>query len=485
MFGPIFGTRLLRGLHAQVILAVVMAVVSVGMSQPSSAAATEQGTITSTNLLTNGGFESGPSIPPAPFNTYYAGSNDITGWTVTQGSVDHKDDEYWEAAEGTSSVDLNGNESGGIAQSFATVAGASYLLSLDMAGNPDGNPPLKTMTVKASGQSTTFSFDTSGTSRGNMGWANRTWVFTADSTSTTLEFQSDTLGSPYGPSLDNVSVVMGGSVASTVTSDSYTMLKYVPTFSTAECITNLKQNRIRAATLVCGALRASANSTPPTSFDRATLASFIASKEYRAYTHIPAYSVTCVSGTVQSIAPAGSDYNFEDTFSWSLGYTKVVDRNTKTGLPEYDYYIGDRYLGDSSIGGPAVDITYAPNRSFVDVSFASASRLSNVERKANYYLTGYDAPFIWTKFRERISCDGSRAASVAYNNFPTTNTYVNGQQVSSDPISDIAKFLKQGGKVLNPVGYGPLAGPCHTEVFASGTALPWNPTDLCLIPDYI
>ncbi len=49
MFGTLLGTRLLRGLHAQVILAVVMAVVSVGLSQPSSAAATEQGTITVTS----------------------------------------------------------------------------------------------------------------------------------------------------------------------------------------------------------------------------------------------------------------------------------------------------------------------------------------------------------------------------------------------------------------------------------------------------
>ncbi len=205
MFGPIFGTRLLRGLHAQVILAVVMAVVSVGLSQPSSAAATEQGTITSTNLLTNGGFESGASIPPGNL-TLAAGSTDIAGWTVSQGDIDYVGDGRWEASEGTRSLDLNGFEAGGIKQTFTTVAGASYLVSLDMAGNPEWDPPQKTMTVKASGQSTTFTFDTSGKSRSVMGWENRTWTFTAASESTTLEFESATSGSYGGPTLDNVSV---------------------------------------------------------------------------------------------------------------------------------------------------------------------------------------------------------------------------------------------------------------------------------------
>ncbi len=483
MFGSLLGTRLLRGLHAQVILAVVMAVVSVGLSQPSSAAATEQGTITSTNLLTNGGFESGASIPPGNL-TLAAGSTDIAGWTVSQGDIDYVGDGRWEASEGTRSLDLNGFEAGGIKQTFTTVAGASYLVSLDMAGNPEWDPPQKTMTVKASGQSTTFTFDTSGKSRSVMGWENHTWTFTAASESTTLEFESATSGSYGGPTLDNVSV-QSSYLSRTVTSDSYTMLKYIPTpFSISKCINNLTKNRIPNAVILCGFLKASANTTPPASFNQASLASFIASKEYRAYIHIPAYTVTCVGGSIQSMASADHNYNFEDTFSWSLGYTKVIEGDRKTGY-KTDYYMSERYLADSSVGGPAVDITYAPNRSFVDVSFASASRLSTLERIGNYGLTGYDSPFIWTNFRERISCDGSRAASVAYNNFPTTNTYVNGQQVSSDPISDIAKFLKQGGKVLNPVGYGPLAGPCHTEVFASGTALPWNPTDLCLIPDYI
>ncbi len=185
-----------------------MAIASVGLSQPNSVVAGQQATITSTNLLNNGGFETGPSIPSAWFNVYYSGSTDITGWTITHGSVDHVDDGYWVAAEGTSSLDLNGYEAGGIAQTFAVTPGASYSVTFDLARNPgcgEASSP-KTLLVKASGQGNTFTFDTGSTSHATMQWTNHTWRFTATSASTVLEFHSGTNGSYCGPALDNVSV---------------------------------------------------------------------------------------------------------------------------------------------------------------------------------------------------------------------------------------------------------------------------------------
>ncbi|MBD0363850.1 MAG: DUF642 domain-containing protein, partial [Coleofasciculus sp. C3-bin4] len=87
----------------------------------------------------------------------------------------------------------------------------SYVVTFDMAGDPVGAPQIKQMGVTAAGQSKTFSFNVSGRSRNNMGWQTNTWVFTATSTSTTLEFFSlNQGGGSSGPALDNVSVVSAG-----------------------------------------------------------------------------------------------------------------------------------------------------------------------------------------------------------------------------------------------------------------------------------
>ncbi len=193
--------------------------------------------------------------------------------------------------------------------------------------------------------------------------------------------------------------------------------------------------------------------------------------------HIPAYSLTCVNGIATSIVPAGRPYNFEEQFSWSLGYTKLFDP-TEGAI---DHYLAERYEGDSRVNQAGVTFTRADDGASVDVSFATASRLAGNERKGNYVLSGYDAPFIWTNFRERISCDGSHAATVAYNDFPTTVIYVNGKRAPhgyDGQGGDFASFLKQGGTILNGDGYGPLAEPC--KVFKSGTGVPWDPYTLCL-----
>ena len=58
-----------------------------------------------------------------------------------------------------------------------------------------------------------FTFtNTQSTTNDNMGWVTRSFTFTATSVTTTLEFLSTTHNgtepnSPYGPALDNVSVV--------------------------------------------------------------------------------------------------------------------------------------------------------------------------------------------------------------------------------------------------------------------------------------
>ncbi|MBN8809172.1 MAG: choice-of-anchor C family protein [Sphingomonas sp.] len=154
--------------------------------------------------FTNGSFESG--ISPGTFTTLNAGdSSSITGWTVTSGSIDYIGS-YWQAGNGSRSLDMSGNGPGSIAQTFDTVAGATYQVTFLLAGNTDGSPTTKTLNVWADGgRAAGYSFDTTGKSASSMGWTQFTYNFMAIGASTTLTFSSTT-GTAYGAALDNVTV---------------------------------------------------------------------------------------------------------------------------------------------------------------------------------------------------------------------------------------------------------------------------------------
>jgi choice-of-anchor C domain-containing protein len=161
-------------------------------------------------IIQNGSFELG--VNPGSFTNLPGGSTAITGWTVIGSSIDYVGS-VWTSSNGTRSLDLDGSDgppytNGGVAQSFATIAGTSYVVSFDMAGNPNNAPTIKPMQVSAAGQSAVFTFDITGKSLSNMGWVAHTWTFIATNSTTTLTFQSLTT-SPnvgWGPALDNVSV---------------------------------------------------------------------------------------------------------------------------------------------------------------------------------------------------------------------------------------------------------------------------------------
>ncbi|HUQ94464.1 MAG TPA: choice-of-anchor C family protein [Bryobacteraceae bacterium] len=150
----------------------------------------------------NGGFEQ-PAI-----NTSYvnlpAGSAAITGWTVAAGSVDHIGT-FYTCAEGRQCLDLAGEVPGAVSQTFGTVAGTRYFIVFDMAGNPSGTAP-KGIEVSASGTKESFSFDMRDRTITAMGWVTRTFVFTAASAVTTLQFTDTSNSGAYGAALDNVRV---------------------------------------------------------------------------------------------------------------------------------------------------------------------------------------------------------------------------------------------------------------------------------------
>ena len=69
---------------------------------------------------------------------------------------------------------------------------------------------VKPLAVTINGTTTNYTFDTTGRGQFNMGWTTKTIVFTATSTSSTINFVSDVtlLGGPLsaGAALDNVTV---------------------------------------------------------------------------------------------------------------------------------------------------------------------------------------------------------------------------------------------------------------------------------------
>ena len=160
--------------------------------------------VQATNLIQNGSFETA-TVNPGSFLQLDAVSTAITGWTVSQGTIDYIGT-AWQASEGARSLDLQGLASGGIQQTFNTTIGETYRVTFDLAGNPVGGSAIKEMRVSAGGSSADFSFDITGKSPSNVGWVSKSWDFTANSTTTTLEFIG--LGnSALGAALDNVSVI--------------------------------------------------------------------------------------------------------------------------------------------------------------------------------------------------------------------------------------------------------------------------------------
>lgn len=164
------------------------------------------------SVIVNGSFENG-NFTNAGYDTLSAGSTAITGWTVGTGNIDWVHNSYWQASDGSRSVDLNGLTAGGLSQTFATVIGQQYTVTFDLAGNPEGGGSLavKTLDVEATGnaaQSYTFT-NTGSTTNANMGWTGQTYTFIAVGSSTTLTFRSTTTTAPpfYGPVLDNVVVL--------------------------------------------------------------------------------------------------------------------------------------------------------------------------------------------------------------------------------------------------------------------------------------
>ena len=141
------------------------------------------------------GFEPGPLA--AAFTTVNSTAT-LGPWTVSNGSIDWIGG-YWTASAGTGSVDMAGNSAGTIKTQLPTIAGQTYVLSFDLAGNPDSARE-KILDVLVGDFSGSFHFNQAGTSRSAMGWQNKTVTFVA-SGSDWLTFAADIDSGYWGPAL--------------------------------------------------------------------------------------------------------------------------------------------------------------------------------------------------------------------------------------------------------------------------------------------
>jgi choice-of-anchor C domain-containing protein len=159
--------------------------------------------------IINGSFEqsTAATAPGAGgFRTLKNGNTGITGWKVRGTNIDYVGS-YWQAQDGSRSIDLNGTGQGAIEQTLTGLSvGQTYEVSFWLAGNPDGGNATKVAVVSDGGAfSDVYDFNTTGHSRQNMGWERQTFRFVADATTARLTFSSAQKGA-YGAALDNVGI---------------------------------------------------------------------------------------------------------------------------------------------------------------------------------------------------------------------------------------------------------------------------------------
>jgi choice-of-anchor C domain-containing protein len=175
------------------------------------------GTAGATNLIVNGSFENGNYHTPQ-WQRLYAGSTDLTGWTIGAVGVDwhvatnnpslnpaFTGAEFSPAQDGSLVLDfhLQSDYNGTISQTFATTAGNTYQVSFYLAGvNWFADP--RDIQVDVNGSTQTFSQPASYPS--NLTWGLKSFQFTATGSTATLTFSCTDVAGYWGPLLDNVSV---------------------------------------------------------------------------------------------------------------------------------------------------------------------------------------------------------------------------------------------------------------------------------------
>ncbi|MBU8898498.1 DUF642 domain-containing protein [Corallococcus sp. M34] len=147
-----------------------------------------------TELVTNGSFESSP-LGFSNWVSVFAGSTQLTGWTILGSGIDVMASSYRSANAGSASIDLNAYDAGGVSQVLTTSSGTGYTVRFALAGCVGTY-------VKVTAGSVSYNFRVN-----YAGWVSNNFVFNATGTSTELKFESLSTGVSCGPQLDSVSVM--------------------------------------------------------------------------------------------------------------------------------------------------------------------------------------------------------------------------------------------------------------------------------------
>jgi choice-of-anchor C domain-containing protein len=157
------------------------------------------------NLIGNGSFETGPTLPAHGSMLLAAGETGLTSWTISGVNMEYANDAVWVPADGTRSLALSGTGTGTLSQAFATVPGTLYTVTFALSGEAHTPPEIKTVRVAAAGQQQDFAFDSAANWEWDMQWVTKTWSFTANAATTTLSFTTVETGDG-GSVIDKVDV---------------------------------------------------------------------------------------------------------------------------------------------------------------------------------------------------------------------------------------------------------------------------------------
>jgi len=161
-----------------------------------------------TGILADGDFSEAPD-PGTGLPTFHRGAVFAPDWTVTGDTIDLYGSTAWGPDTGYCSVDLDGTPGpGGIRHTaFATKSGQPYTVTFLLSGNGACGPTVKTMSIIAARQFTTFTWDISNGNDAQHGvWLPESWVFKAHGPNTILQFKSKDSPGNCGPVVAAISV---------------------------------------------------------------------------------------------------------------------------------------------------------------------------------------------------------------------------------------------------------------------------------------
>ena len=179
------------------------------------------GPIFATQLIDNGSFEN-PEVPGLSWQV----PGSLPGWESPTGlgSLNIHGTALWDAQDGSQHIEFD-HTSSSLAQTVTNLQpGADYELVFGMAGNID-RAAVYGLAVDVSSSSETiasegFSFDSTGRSRRDMGWTDKSLRFTATDPTAVFTFsRSDGGPSGWGPQFDNVRLRRVGKAAEDLTPD--------------------------------------------------------------------------------------------------------------------------------------------------------------------------------------------------------------------------------------------------------------------------